>query len=427
MSPGFAAIDNVGAAATALVVLLSLSFFFSGTETAMFSLQKIERARIAQDPTGEQVLRMLDRRVPLLSTILIGNETVNVSIVAVGAALVATAAPTMPWLNLVIVPPILILLAEITPKILAFRFNTTWARLVIWPLTVVYLALTPARAAVTLVVGTLARLFGVHGPRPVDGLAEAEILNILDQGAETGHVDERERDIVEAVFEFGELTVGRLMTPRPDVFSVPADTPWDELLRRCGDAGFSRVPVYHRRPDDIIGILLIKDLLRLRLDGDGRPMSLRSILIPPVFVPQSKPANAMLREFLAQNQHMAFVVDEHGTLVGLVTLDDLLTELVGEFLEAGDEEEASIHTHRPGHYTVKAWMDVDDFAEETGITLPSDGYNTVGGFVFHQLGRLPRKGDTIDWHGHQFVVAGMEGRRIAEVHVTRVAVASEAV
>ena len=402
-------------------VLLAGAFFFSGTETALFSMQKIERQALAHDSLGRRVLALLERRSAVITTVLIGNETVNITLAAITATLVEELAPGKPWLTVVVLTPVLVLFAEITPKVLAFRFASSWVRWAVLPMGVFYTLVTPIRIVVGALVNLLARGFGVY-PRPLqDRLGERELMSLLDRGADSGAVGARERDIVEAVFDFGELTVGRLMTPRPDIFAVPIDLSWGELLHRCRDAQFSRVPIYQRRIDDIIGVLLIKDLLRYRVEAGGSPdpaRQIRGMLVPATFVPSSKPANAMLREFLVTKQHMAFVVDEHGTLVGLVTLDDLLSELVGEFLDHGEEPDPEAMQAVGDTWRVKAWTDIDDFAEEAGLELPSEGFTTVGGFVFHELGRLPRKGDVLEWSGWRFEVGSMEGRRIGEVTVT---------
>ncbi len=420
-----AALQNFGwGTVLAIATLLVASCFFSGSETALFSLQKLDRQRLQSRLGGDRVLRLLERRSALITTIIIGNETINVTTSAITAGFVSSVFPDYPWLTVVFLTPTLVLLAEVTPKILAFRFNVLWSLIAVWPMSMVFWVVSPIRIVAAFVVNALARLFGVDAAAEIPGLREVEIRSMLEHGTETGHVAERERDIVEAVFEFGELTVGRLMTPRPDIFAVPFDIGWSDLLARCREAAFSRVPIYKGRPDDIQGILLTKDLLKLHIGQAPKPTDragavVKGLLLKPSFVPVSKPASHMLREFLSTKTHMAFVVDEHGTLVGLITLDDLLSELVGEFLDQ-EEDEQSIQSGEHGSLRVKAWTDVEDFAEETGIPLPLDeGYNTIGGFVFHQLGRLPARGDVVTWNDHRFVVLAMQGRRIGEIAVTK--------
>jgi len=156
-------------------------------------------------------------------------------------------------------------------------------------------------------------------------------------------------------------------------------------------------------------------MLRHQINPPTGPRQLRSLLLRPKFVPQSKPATDMLREFLADRSHIAFAVDEHGTLVGLVTLDDLIEELFGDVKDDDSEEPDEIVKHDTNTYLLNAGMDIEDFEEETSLELPEGDYHTVGGFIFHQLGRLPDRGDTITWEGHEFVVKTMDGRRIAKL------------
>lgn len=417
---GFLEDLTVARAFPLFAVLFLASFFFSGTETAMFSLQTVDRQRFDQEggATGRRILGLLERRTALISSILLGNETMNVSISALGAFLLANLAPGKPWLNVVIMTPALLLLSEITPKVIAYRYNVTWSRAVVWPLSAFVWLVSPFRWVVAGVVSLLARPLGVHGAKAAERLAESEILTLLEQGAASGDVDEREREIIEAVFEFDDISLGRLMTPLPEVFAVPVDIPWPDLLATCKEDGHSRIPVYEERIDNVVGVLLLKDLLKYRKRPPAGPRQLRSMLMPPQFVPRSKPADIMLREFLERRYHMAFVVNEHGTLVGLVTLDDLLSELVGELLDPEDEATGpELERPRPGILHVKGMMDLEDFEEQTGIRLPEGEYDTVGGFVFHRLGQLPTVGDSVDWDGLRFEVTAMEGRRLAEVRV----------
>jgi CBS domain containing-hemolysin-like protein len=398
-----------------LVVLLMLSFFFSGSETALFSLQKVDRSSLGRSGTGgERVNALLSRKHALITTLLMGNETVNVALATTSAAVLVVLAPGKPWLNIVLLTPVLVLLSEVTPKVLAFRFNRSWARRAAVPLTLFYTLMTPLRWILAALVSSIARLFGARSEEISDALEEEELLVYLERGTETGSIAPRELDFAEAVFDFDDLTVERLMSPRPDIFALPLRTSWDQLTQRCLTSGFSRVPIYNRSTDSILGILLIKDLLKLRSAPIAGPLQLRSLLLPPVFVPTSKPADDMLEEFLAQRYHMAFVVDEHGTLVGLVTLDDLLDELLGEADDGSTESDLTEHNDG---WIVRANMDIEDFTEDTSIELPEGDYHTLGGYVFHELGCLPKIDDRVRHGAWTFSVAGMKGRRISSLHV----------
>lgn len=400
-------------------LLFSLSFLFSGTETAFFSLQEIDRRRIREGATAthRRIANLMRDRTALITTILMGNETVNIAISATAAALLAVWVPGRPWVAVLVVTPILVLFSEITPKILAFRYNRLWVDVAVWPLSVLKVLLWLPRLVVGTMVSLLARLFGVTGQHTVRAMGETEFLAFLSEGEKQGVVEEHEREFIEAVFNLDDLPIVRVMTPRPDMFSLPLDIPWDELMEACRHARFSRVPIYEENPDNIVGVLLVKDLLRHRRRPLRSPEELRRILLPPEFVPDTKPANQMMKDMLKRRFHMAFVVDEHGSTIGLVSLDDLIIELVGEI---EDPEEAAepedIRVEGEG-WLVRGSVDVEDLAEHTPIQLPEGEYHTVGGFLMAALGRVPDVGDVLDHDGYSFRVTEVDGRRIVDVQV----------
>lgn len=391
---------------------LGLSFLASGTEAAVASIDRADRKRLT-DARGGRAVALLDAKG--LDTSLIVSEVVT----SLGAAIAAIGL-LQTWLHVVLAvvgAALIVAFTRATAQALGAALRLSWLRRVRVPLTALHWVLWPVRAPVCALTD---RLTATPNLQDDQVRREAEFLALVEQGRALGSVDERERDLVEAVFEFGDLTVGRLMTPRPEIIAVPLDIAWPDLVARCQEAKYSRVPVYGSRADDVVGVLMVKDLLPFRAQ-DGPPgalLALRRSLIPPRFVPQNKPASAMLREFLAHHEHMAFVVDEHGTLVGLITLDDLLGELVGEMLDHDDlPEEDSVSVDREGWFRAKGWLDLEDFYEETGIRIARDGYHTLGGFVFHHLGRLPVKGDLVAVGGYRYLVVETDGRRIIEVQV----------
>ncbi|MEZ4316489.1 MAG: hemolysin family protein [Myxococcota bacterium] len=398
--------------------LFACSFFFSGTETALFSLQAIDRQHMATSGRlGNLVARLLGRRATTLTTILMGNEFANTALAATTAALVMRFFPNQPWLNIVLLTPALVLVSEITPKYVAFRTNRAWALGAAAPLSAFALVVSPFRWVFERIVIAMARMFRADPHVITEGLEEAELLVLVDRGAATGALDRTQRDIIENVFELDAMPVGRLMTPKPDMFAVPFDIQWDEIIELCREERMSRVPVYDKGPDDIKGVLLLKDLLRIRDDPERRnaPDWLDPLLLQPRFVPASKPADDMFREFIRRKYHMAFVVDEHGTLVGLVTLDDLVNELLGA--SEPDTEDSEIASPRENRFVCKATVDLEDFEDTTGISVPEGDYHTLGGFVFHAFGRLPRRGEAIEQGGVRYIVVEMTDRRIAEVRV----------
>lgn len=405
------------------VVLLFLSAFFSGSETALFSLQPVDRQSIAE-PGRARVGRLLQTPRNTLATILIGNELVNVTLSSITAGILLSLFPDKPWMNLVVLTPVLLVAGEVLPKVFALRTNRRFATFVSLPLTTFATVVTPIRWMLTRVADLfLVVLGGTTAPQQAQ-VREAQLRALIDEGREAGSLKPMEQEMLHKVFDFGEHTVSRLMTPRPDVFSLSLTTPWDEALQRIREAGFSRVPVYKGNSDDIVGVLFVKSLLpfleRARTEPDFRltPRELKALLLAPRFVPTSKKADELLQEFRTERFHMAIVVDEHGSVVGIVTLDDLLAELVGELLDETDVEDDEVTEIDGERYTVRGSMDVEDFEERFSVTLPEGGYTTVGGFILDQVGELPDKGEEVEAAGLRFVVSGVEGRRVTEVCVT---------
>lgn len=402
----------------ALVALLLVSGFFSMSEAALFSLQRVDREALKDDTSlGEAIRHLLATPRRVLAAILMGNEVSNIALSASAAVLVGQLFPTQPWLNIVLVAPTLVLFGDVVPKTLGIRFARRITTLVVRPLAFWNELVSPVRFVLTRISDAALRLLGVPPSPQHDRLEEVQLRTLIDQGLRTGVIQPMEQEMIHRVFEFGDLPVSRVMTPRPDIFSVPLTTPWAELLAQIRDAQYSRVPVWQGQRENVVGVLLVKDLLRLRGAPAPNARQLQKLLHPAMYVPPSKRAQDLLREFRQKNLHLAMVVDEHGSCVGLVTLDDLLRELVGEVLDETDSVEKDVTELGEALYSVRAGMDVDDFATRFERELPEGEYTTVGGFVFHLLGRAPEKGDEVVWEGITFHVSGLEGRRITEVTV----------
>jgi CBS domain containing-hemolysin-like protein len=245
----------------------------------------------------------------------------------------------------------------------------------------------------------------------------------VESSHKEGLVQELERDFIQNVIRFEKRTLAAVMTPRTDVFSLNVEMPWDEAVRRVRARHFSRIPVWEGREDDVIGLLHAKDLLRAG-DGHGEGASLRGLLRPVTFAPETKRAEAMLWEMQKKRLHMVIVVDEYGGLAGLVTLDDLLEELFGEIYDEHELTARPIREKAPGVWTVSASLEVPEFnerlGERLGAPLPEEeGYETLGGFLLHAFGRMPTQGEELRYDGLRFVPTRLKGTRILEVEVRK--------
>lgn len=325
----------------ALLLLLSLSAFFSASETALFSLSRLRLQRLfqAEPERGGRVLKLLERPTRAIVTIQIGNELVNVTASVTMTSLVLYLwGPQNAWLSVLLMLPLILIFGELTPKRIAFAFAERISCLVAQPLTLFSIAITPVRAVVKRVVDLCLRVLGVPAALSAAGISEDDFKVILDVGRQEGVVEPTEHKMIERALAFAEVRVRQVMTPRSDMFCLDVNRPFVEAVEQTKNAAFSRIPVYQDTVDRIVGILHAKDLLQAKAEG-APPPTLSSLLHPPFFIPETTRIDTLLKEFQRRRRHMAVVVNEYGATAGLVTLEDLLEELVGEIVDEFDEVE----------------------------------------------------------------------------------------
>jgi len=418
-----------------LFFLLGLSGFFSGSEAALFSLNRIERHRIgAEDdrPSARWIRDLLREPRNLLATILVGNELVNVSASVLAASVTddLLARPALAWvadsvlaktlLSSLIFAPLLMVLGEITPKTLAVWNARKFAHFVALPLRTFYGIIAPVRWVFKGAADGVVRAVLGEPSRAETPVTEEEFRALVDLSREGGSLRESEREMIHNIFDFGETRVEEVMTPRTDVFCLPVNQPLEEIVRAIGERHHSRIPVYDQDKDDVVGILYAKDLLRLWLDPRLREsFDLRKFLRKPYFVPRTKRANDLFREFRSNRIHMAIVVDEYGGVAGLVTMEDLLESLFGEIQDEYDLETCDVRPLDDGGMIVSARMPIEDFNRRFGAELPDEEYDTLGGLVFDLFGRLPEPGAEVAFQGWAFAVEKIRGARILELRVRK--------
>lgn len=243
-----------------------------------------------------------------------------------------------------------------------------------------------------------------------------ELIALADAAFEDDVLLESERDLIESVIEFGETIVREVMIPRTDMMTIQADISVDAALEVTSDAGFSRVPVTRENIDDIIGLAYVKDLIRAELD-DQETVPVGTLLRPPRFVPETKKVAPLLREMQRESFHMAVVVDEYGGIAGLVTLEDLIEEIVGEIVDEYDVEEPLMERQPDGTLRVDGRMLIDELNDLSGFSLPEGDWDTIGGLLFDRFGRVPREGETASCDGYELKAERVQGRRITRVRI----------
>ena len=290
-----------------------------------------------------------------------------------------------------------------------------------WPaLWGVSFLLVPFALLAHVVDVALHRLAGRNLAVPDEESFEEDIRTIVSEGHREGLLEEDAREMIEGVIELGDADVSQIMTPRTDMVSIPASLSWEEMLEQVIHAGHTRIPVYGRNRDDILGILHTKDLLpELAREPGQRAEHWTKLLRQPVFVPETKPIDALLQELQHSRNHMVVVLDEYGGVSGLVTMEDVLEEIVGEIVNEYDPAHVEgVHELGPGVCEAMGRVHIDEINERLGLGLPEDAdYDTIGGFVFNELGHIPTTGEDLVWHNVRITVLDATRRRIERVRI----------
>jgi len=405
----------------ALAGLVLICVFFATIETSLFALTPLDRLRLQEQnrSRGELVESILARPRRLLVTVTVGVETVSIlfSILATSLA-ISIWGHRGEWLVVLAFVPAFQLLGEIIPKSLALAYPTrvsSWMAPLVGP---AILVLTPIRVVAMQISRGLLAMLGFRPELPVPKVQQEDFVRMVEESHRGGVIVEMERDFIQNLLNFGELRVGQIMVPRPDMFTLPIDLPFPEMIQAVKRSRFSRVPIYEETHDHLLGVLHAKDILEFchRTPCEGELP--RHLLRPAYYVPENKRAFDLLNELQAQHQRLALVVDEYGSLVGLVTVEDLLEELCGEIPQEFQEEEEAIEVVSPGVWRVKGSTSLVDFNEALGLKLPVAEFDTIGGLVLNLCGSLPREGRTIAYDAYErltFRVLRMKGTRILEV------------
>lgn len=403
-----------------LFILLLLSAFFSSAETAMTTVNKIRIMSLADDGNkrAKTLMKIIDDPGKLLSTILIGNNIVNLS-----ASSLATTWTTRVFGNAFIgvatgVLTLLVLLfGEITPKTMATlsaeKFSLTYAPTIYTLMKI----LTPVIFLVNKLSSGVLFLLHVDPNARQNTMTEQELRTIVDVSHEDGIIEKEERQMIYNVFDFGDSQAKDVMVPRIDMSFVSVDATYDELLAIFREDGYTRYPVYEKTTDTIIGIINMKDLL---LRDPSESFSVRSILRDPYFTYEYKSTADLLMEMKEYAVNLVIVLDEYGATAGMITLEDLLEEIVGEIRDEYDEDEEEDYQEiiAQREYTARGSAKLDDLNERIGLHLESDDYDSIGGYIIEQLDRLPNPGEScITDDGLKLVVDEIEKNRIELVHI----------
>jgi CBS domain containing-hemolysin-like protein len=404
----------------ALILLLALSAFFSGSETALVSLSKGRADGLARENRrGAKALYALKCEPQrMLIAILIGNNLVNI-----GAAALSTVIATRffgdfgPGLAVGFLTVLILVFGEITPKSLSTRYSERIS-LVVAPVILGFLR------TVGPVVTGFQRITDALGNVAADGtedplVTEAELISMINFGEEEGTIEESERELIERAFALTDLVVEDVMTPRHKVFSVDGRKTLEESLPLLVDTPYSRIPMHEDDPDEILRILHLRDLLPALAQSYAGDKSLFSLAREPNFVPDSQSVTETITAFRREQQHMAVVVDEHGTMRGVVTFEDLLEELVGEIYDERDEAPGAVKKLDQNRVILDGAAELRVVEDFFGIDLPGKPTDTVNRWILEQTERIPNNGESFQFESLEVTVKSASRRRIGEVIISR--------
>jgi len=394
------------------------SGFFSGSETALIGISRERVHLLAQtDPRGKRLEQLVSHPERMLSTLLVANNTVNVLSASVATILfVSLIGETWgPWVATGVMTAVLLIFGEITPKTIAARHPEKFSLRVapvIWNLSIV---LAPIARFFSAITRGLLRLLRINVDGDLGDVTEDDIRALAALSQHGGQIEQAEREIIDALFHLADTSVRDVMTPRLDIVTVPAPVTSDELRRAVTETGHSRFPVTADGLDDLQGIVHVKDLLRRQDDeGDVAP-----ILRQPNYVPETMSVLDTLEEMRARRYGMAVVVDEHGGVEGIVTIKDLVAELVGELQDEFDAGTPSVTQIAPSVWIADGRLDIDDLEDAIDHTIPEGPYSTVGGYIITTIGKIPDRGDEVVDDGFRYTVLAMDRQRVDRIKVER--------
>jgi CBS domain containing-hemolysin-like protein len=406
-----------------VLVLTAVAAFLAAAETGLTRMSRARAIHLAEEQRrgAAQLLRLVEQPARFLNLVLLLVLVVQVFATAlftsvlsrlVGGGLgVAIAATVMTILTFIF--------AEVAPKTYAVQ-QTDRAALAVAPVVYVLTRLPVLGPLTRLLIGIGNVVTPGKGLKSGPFVSEEEIRAMVDEAERDDVIEEEEREMIHSIFEFGDTILREVMTPRPDMVAVPVSTSLQEVLELILRSGYSRIPVYQDDIDNVVGLAYAKDVLRRLHDGQAdKPLA--DILRPAPIMPESMKAAECLREMRRRKSHMVIVIDEYGGTAGLVTIEDLLEEIVGEITDEYDQEDPNVEPLPDGDYRVNARLGIDEVNELLDVQLPSTEWDTIGGLLINLVGGVPREGQELEFQGLRLTAERVQGRRIGRVRIRRVA------
>ncbi len=402
-----------------LIILLFLSAFFSSAETAFSSANKIRLKNYADEQRkgSKNALMIADNFDKGLSTILVGNNVVNIGAATISAKLATDifGAGTGMIINTVVMTTLVLIFGEILPKSYAKENAESFALKISGVLSFLMKIFTPITSVFIALKNSISRM--ITSKEHVPLVTEEELKVMVDISEEEGVIDKREKDLVHSALDFDEIVVGEILTPRIDMVAVEVNDDQAEILNMFLKERFSRVPVYEDNTDNIIGILSEREFLSHLVQN--KTFVVRDLLRKPMFVVESLKISSLLPELQKNKTHMAIVIDEFGGTEGLITMEDILEEIVGEIWDEHDEKVSIMNQIDESTYQLSADFSLTDFCQLMNVPIPDSSYHSLGGWIVERMEKIPTVGEEIHYHHLTIVVYQMDGKRIRQLIVKK--------
>lgn len=398
--------------------------FFSSSEAALISVSRLKIRSLVEkgNRKAKAVQRLRDEHDRLFGTILLTENFFIILASSLGTALAITLFPEHEWVTVaasVVMTTVIVMFGEIAPKTFAASHSSRVAFTVARPMEAIVTVMHPVVWLFTSVTNAVIKMISPK-TEVSPFVTEDEIKTMISIGEEEGALNLEEKAMLHKVFEFGDTLAVEAMQPRTEIISVGKDATVADALAQVAQHGHTRFPVIEDTVDNIVGILNTKDLVVAMSRGEiDQYNTITRLVRPPYFIPETKLVRELLTEMQDQKLHMVIVIDEYGGTAGLVTLEDLMEEIVGSIQDEYDKEERDVHIVDEKNFVVSGSAELDEVAGELGIRIESEDFNTVGGFVFGLFGRMPRAGETLKFKDLKFEVLEMDGRRIERLKITK--------
>lgn len=418
-----------------IFILILINAFFSASEMAIVSLNKAKITYLAseEDKKAKLLLKLLEEPSKFLATVQVGITLTGFLASASAATTIskpfakylrALNLPASDQLALIIVTILLayitLVLGELFPKRLALQNSEAIAMFSVKPLLLISKITVPFVKILTVSTSLLMRIFGIDSEKLEEKVSEEEIRMMIDVGEENGVLNQTEKEMIDGIFEFDDTLAREVMTPRIDVFSIDVNTPIEKIIEMVSEEQYSRIPVYEYDIDNIIGILYMKDLFSELINAKLDNESIKTLIRPAYFVPETKNIDTLFRELQITKNHIAILIDEYGGFSGIVTIEDLIEEIVGNIFDEYDEiENEYIVKLDQNTYMATGSAPIDEINDLLHLKLPSENYDTLGGFIIDILGTIPIEGENpvVEYDNAVFKIEKIEEKRISEIKI----------